>query len=77
MQLGDFLFERQDEQVHQDRDLVGRATPILAREREQRQIFDATLDRAADRAAHRFDALCGGRRHAANGAPAPSARCHP
>ena len=55
--LLDLLLERAQEQVHQDRDLFRRAAPVLAREREQREVVDAALDAGADDAAHRLDAL--------------------
>ena len=47
VQLRDFLLERADEQLHQERDFVGRPAPVLAAEREQRQVLDAALDAGA------------------------------
>ena len=57
MQLRDLLLERTREEIHQDRDFIGGPAPVLAREREERQVFDALLDCRTHRGAHRFDAL--------------------
>ena len=54
LQLGDFPGDVLLEQVHQRRDLRRRAVPVFLGEREQRQDFDARLDRAFDRFAHRL-----------------------
>ena len=56
VQLRDFLLEGVQEEVHQDRDLLGRATPVLAREREQREEFDIALDAGEDDRPHGLDA---------------------
>ena len=64
-ELRDLLLERAQEQLHQDRDFVGRAPPVLAREREQRQELDVALDAGEDDRAHRLDARADGRRRAA------------
>ena len=77
VQLGDFLLQRAQEQLHQDRHFVGRTAPVLAGEREQRQVFDAALDAGAHGRAHGFDALAmagDARQHAA---ASPSGRCRP
>jgi hypothetical protein len=57
VELGDLLLQRAQEQIHEDRNLVRGAPPVLAREREQRQVFDPALDRRAHGGAHRFHAL--------------------
>src|SRR5690606_16449439 len=56
VELGDLALERVDEQRHEAADLVGRATPVLAREREERQGLDAGFGAAFDDGADRFDA---------------------
>ena len=65
VELRDLLLERAQEQLHQDRDLVGGAAPVLAREREQRQDIRrrARCTRGRSRAPPRRP--CGGRRRAA------------
>src|SRR6185436_4853936 len=52
VELRHFLLERAQKEVHQDRDLLGGAAPVLAREREQRQVFDVALDAGEDDRPH-------------------------
>ena len=56
VELRDLLLQRAHEELHQDRDFVGRAPPVLAGEREQRQELDVELDAGKDDGAHRLDA---------------------
>ena len=56
VQFVDLLVDRLDEQLHQPRHFVGRALPVLAREREERQRLDAAPRAAFDGRAHGLDA---------------------
>jgi len=53
LELLDLLGDELLEQAHQRGDLARRALPVLFREREQRQDFDAGLDRSLHCLAHR------------------------
>ncbi len=55
MQLRHFLLQRMQEKVHEYRDFIGRAAPVLAGEREQREKFDVALDAREDDRPHRLD----------------------
>jgi hypothetical protein len=57
VQLRDLLLERAEKELHQDVHFVGGPAPVLAGEREQRQVLDAALDRRADDRPHGLDAL--------------------
>src|SRR5579859_25467 len=56
VQLGDFLLQRDHEQLHQERNLVLRSPPILAAEREQCQIPHALRCTGLGHRAHGFEA---------------------
>src|SRR5712664_488366 len=55
MQLLHLVRKRCLEQLHQERDLVGRTAPVFGAEGEQRQVLDAALGAGAHRGAHRLD----------------------
>ena len=55
VQLVNLVRQRDLEQLHQQRYLVGRTPPVLGAECEQRQVFDAPLDAGAHGFAHRLD----------------------
>ena len=52
MHLRNLDIERTRKELHQDRHLLGGPAPVLARECEQRQVFDAELDGCADGGTH-------------------------
>src|SRR5580658_1070570 len=53
VELAHLAVDRLDEQGHQTQDLLGRAAPVLARKREQRERLDAALRTFLDAHAHR------------------------
>src|SRR5688572_22672563 len=56
MELAHFAREGRHEQLHQQRDLLGRAAPVLGAERKQRQEPDAPLRARGHYAPYRLDA---------------------
>ena len=56
-QLGQVLRHRHQHQAHQAGDLFARALPVLGREREHREVFDAAVGAGLHAAHQRIDAL--------------------
>src|SRR6185437_3127976 len=75
VELLHFLLEGAQEELHEERDLLGRTAPVLAREREQREVLDAALDARLHGLAHRLHAALvpGDARQEAALRPAPVA----
>src|SRR5207253_3478527 len=57
VELNHFLLECPQKELHQDRYLLGRAAPVLARKSKERQKVDAAFDARAHRSADGLDAL--------------------
>src|SRR5213075_2166907 len=57
VELGDFLLEGTQEQLHEESHFFLRPAPVLAREREEREVLDAVADARLHDLAHRLDTL--------------------
>jgi hypothetical protein len=77
MQIADFLPEGVEEQFHEQTDLVRRPAPVLAGEREQREIGDGAPRAVLDHPANHLDAgsVARGTRQAARARP-PAVAVH-
>ena len=75
MELGNFVFQRTQEQLHQERHFFLRPAPVLGAERKQGEVRNSTLDTGLNHGPDRLDAAfvpCHPRQEAAT-RPAPVA----